>query len=152
MSDEVHRLALSQTGRSPRASVSIPGVAPRDRCPSARSACAPCSPRRPGYRLLWSARTVSECQDMFATVALALLVFDLTGSALGVGAVVLKPDPAGPAVRTAGRTLVDRLPRVQLMIAADVWRALLGGSLTVLGDHVVVVYVIAFRLGRGQSC
>ncbi len=43
---------------------------------------------QPGYRRLWSARTVSQWGDVFAIVALVLLVFDLTGSALGVSAVV----------------------------------------------------------------
>lgn len=38
----------------------------------------------PGYRRLWSARTVSQAGDVFATVALSLLVLDLTGSPLGV--------------------------------------------------------------------
>ncbi|NIB31643.1 hypothetical protein HBB16_07695 [Pseudonocardia sp. MCCB 268] len=101
----------------------------------------------------WSARTVSQCGDVFATrVALALLVFDLTGSALGV---VRWCSPRScRSCCFAPRQNPGRLtPRVRLMIAADVWRALLGGSLTVLGDHVVVVYVITFRAPRpGQSC
>lgn len=44
---------------------------------------------RPGFGRLWIVRTASQCGDVFATVALALVVFDLTGSARGVGAVVL---------------------------------------------------------------
>ena len=44
--------------------------------------------RPAGYRRLWSARTASQWGDVFATVALSLLVLDLTGSALGVVAVV----------------------------------------------------------------
>jgi hypothetical protein len=31
---------------------------------------------QPGYRRLWSARTTSQAGDVFATVALALLMFD----------------------------------------------------------------------------
>jgi hypothetical protein len=35
------------------------------------------------------ARTASQCGDIFATGALSLLVFDLTGSATGVSAVIV---------------------------------------------------------------
>ncbi len=40
--------------------------------------------RQPSYRRLWTARTVSQWGDAFNTVALALLVYSLTGSGLGV--------------------------------------------------------------------
>ncbi len=45
--------------------------------------------RQPVYRRLWIARTVSQWGDAFNTVALALLVYSLTGSGLGVSGVVL---------------------------------------------------------------
>ncbi|MDQ3153278.1 MAG: hypothetical protein M3R63_16715 [Actinomycetota bacterium] len=45
--------------------------------------------RQPPYRRLWMARTVSQWGDAFNTVALALLVYSLTGSGLGVSAVVV---------------------------------------------------------------
>ena len=48
---------------------------------------------QPGYRRLWSVRTVSQWGDVIAMVALALLVFDLTRSALGVSAVVVEGRP-----------------------------------------------------------
>ncbi len=44
---------------------------------------------RPGYRRLWTARTASQWGDVFNTVALALLIYRLTGSGFGVAAVVL---------------------------------------------------------------
>jgi hypothetical protein len=46
-------------------------------------------------------------------------------------------------------TLVDRLPHVRVMVAADLWRAALATSLIVLGDNVAVVYVLAFGLSVG---
>src|SRR5215213_7756359 len=59
---------------------------------------------QPGYRRLWAARTASQCGDVFATVALSLLVLDLAGSALGVcqrrGR---RRDPAGTTVRAVRR-------------------------------------------------
>ena len=45
--------------------------------------------RRPSYRQLWTARTVSQWGDAFNTVALVLLVYSLTGSGLGVSGVVI---------------------------------------------------------------
>lgn len=103
----------------------------------------------PGYRRLWSARTVSQAGDVFATVALTLLVFDLTGSALGVSAVVFAEIIPVLALAPFAGTLVDRLPRVAVMVAADLWRAVLAASLIFLGDNVVAVYVIAFGLSVG---
>ncbi len=73
---------------------------------------------QPGYRRLWSARTVSQAGDVFATVALTLLVFDLTGSALGVSAVVFAEIVPVLALAPFAGTLVDRLPRVAVMVAA----------------------------------
>ena len=43
---------------------------------------------RPGYRRLWAARIVSQWGDTLNVIALARLVYDLTGSALGVSGVV----------------------------------------------------------------
>lgn len=45
--------------------------------------------RQPAYRQLWVARTVSQWGDAFNTVALALLVYSLAGSGLGVSGVVI---------------------------------------------------------------
>lgn len=45
--------------------------------------------RHKPYRRLWLARTVSQWGDAFNTVALALLVYSLTGTGLGVSAVVV---------------------------------------------------------------
>lgn len=39
---------------------------------------------QPEYRRLWAARTISACGDTFNFVALALLIYGLTGSGLGV--------------------------------------------------------------------
>jgi len=43
---------------------------------------------RPAYRRLWGARTVSQAGDVAQFTTLALLVFHLTGSGLGVSGVV----------------------------------------------------------------
>ena len=66
---------------------------------------------RPGYRRLWSARTASQWGDVFATVALSLVVFDLTGPALGVSVVVAVEIIPVPLFAPFAGTMVDRLPR-----------------------------------------
>lgn len=106
---------------------------------------------QPGYRRLWSARTASQAGDVFATVALVLSVFDLTGSALGVSAVVFAEIAPVLLLAPLAGTLVDRLPRVLVMVAADLWRGLLAAALIVVGDNVVAVYVIAFGLSVGAG-
>jgi hypothetical protein len=79
--------------------------------------------REPSYRRLWVARTVSQRGDAFNTVALALLVYSLTGSGLGVsGVVIAEIVPVLALVPVAG-AVVDRLPLVYVMIGADVVRA-----------------------------
>lgn len=102
-----------------------------------------------GYRRLWLARTVSQWGDVFATVALALLVFDLTGSPLGVSAVVFAEIVPVLLLAPFAGALVDRLPRVTVMIGADLWRAALATALVLVGDQVVAIYAIAFGLSLG---
>lgn len=101
------------------------------------------------YRRLWAARTASQWGDVFATVALALLVFELTGSPLGVSTVVLVEIIPVLALAPFAGTLVDRLPRVRVMVLADLWRAALAGLLVLFADNVVAVYLIAFGLAFG---
>nr|WP_308282914.1 hypothetical protein [Pseudonocardia nigra] len=76
-------------------------------------------------------------------------MFDLTGSALGVSAVVFAEIVPVLLLAPFAGTLVDRLPRVMVMVGADVWRAALATALIVVGDNVAVVYVIAFGLSVG---
>ena len=104
---------------------------------------------QPAYRRLWTARTASQWGDVFATVALSLLVFDLTGSALGVSAVVaVEIIPVLLLAPFAG-TLVDRLPRVRVLVGSDLLRAALATSLIFVHDNVAAVYAVAFGLSVG---
>jgi MFS family permease len=102
--------------------------------------------RRPGYRRLWLARTLSQWGDVVQVVALGLLVFELTGTGLGVsGLVIAEIAPVLLLAPLAG-TLVDRLPRVRVMVAADLTRLVLAALLVVAQHNVVAVYAIAFGL------
>jgi MFS family permease len=104
---------------------------------------------KPGYRRLWAARTASQWGDVFATVALSLLVLDLTGSALGVSAVVVVEIVPVLLFAPFAGTLVDRLPRVGVMVAADLFRAVLALALIIAAGNVFAVYAIAFCLSVG---
>ena len=48
-------------------------------------------------------------------------------------------------------SLIDRLPRVHVMIAADLWRMALAAALPLVDQHVVGVYIIAFGLARNSQ-
>ena len=90
----------------------------------------------PAYRRLWTARTVSQWGDAFNTVALALLVYALTGSGLGVtGVVIAEIVPVLTLAPLAG-SLIDRLPGVRVMIGADLGRAVLAFVLPFIEVHV----------------
>lgn len=103
----------------------------------------------PGYRRLWAARTVSQWGDIAQFTALALLVFHLTRSGLGVsGVVVAEIVPVLLLAPVAG-PLVDRLPRVTVMVGADLARVMLAGLLAAWHGDVAVAYAIAFGLSAG---
>jgi len=103
----------------------------------------------PGYRRLWTARTASQAGDVFNTIALSLLVLQLTGSGLGVSAVVVAEILPVLALAPLAGTLADRFPRVRLMIVADLLRAGLAGALPFVAGNAVAVYAVAFGMSVG---
>lgn len=104
---------------------------------------------QPRYRRLWSARTISQWGDTFNFVALALLVYDLTGSGVGVsGVVVAEILPVLLLAPVAG-ALVDRWPRVRVMIGSDLFRLVLAVVLAVRHETPVAVYAVAFAMSVG---
>ncbi len=105
---------------------------------------------RPAYRRLWLARTVSQVGDVAQFTTLALLLVAVTGSGLGVSGAVLAEIVPVLALAPLAGSLVDRLPRVQVMVAADLVRVLLAGTLAVWHDSAPVAYAVAFGLSCGQ--
>ncbi|MBA2640815.1 MAG: MFS transporter [Nocardioidaceae bacterium] len=103
----------------------------------------------PGYRRLWGARTVSQWGDTVNFVALALLIYELTGSGLGVSAVVAAEIAAVLLLAPVAGPLVDRWPWVRVMVCADLFRGVLAGLLVVWHDSAAVVYVVAFAMSVG---
>ncbi|MGI8701166.1 MAG: MFS transporter [Nocardioidaceae bacterium] len=105
--------------------------------------------RQPGYRRLWVARTVSAWGDAFNTVALALLVYALTGSGLGVAWVVVAEILPVLVLAPVAGAVVDRLLRVRVMVVADLVRAALAFTLPFVDGQVGAVYAVAVGLSAG---
>ena len=101
------------------------------------------------FRRLFLAHSVSRAGDAFNTVALVILVFDLTGSGVGVaGAVMFEVLPVlllGPVAGLAA----DRLPRRRLMVGADLFRVAVALALVAMADSVGIAYAVAFGLSAG---
>lgn len=101
------------------------------------------------FRRLFLAHSVSRAGDAFNTVALVVLVFELTGSGLGVaGAVMFEVLPVlllGPVAGLAA----DRLPRRTLMVIAALFQAAVALVLVVEADSVPVAYAVSFGLSVG---
>lgn len=105
---------------------------------------------RPAYRRLWLARTISQVGDVAQFTTLALMVVALTGSGLGVAAVVLAEVVPVLLLAPLAGSLVDRLPRVRVMVVADAVRVALAGVLAVWHDSAPLAYAVAFGLSAGQ--
>jgi MFS family permease len=103
----------------------------------------------PQYRRLWAARTVSQWGDVVQTVTLALLVYELTGSGLGVAAVVAAEILPVLLLAPVAGALIDRLPRVRVMVVADLARAALVALLALTQESLWLVFVVAFGTSIG---
>ena len=103
----------------------------------------------PEFRRLFTAHSVSRAGDAFNTVALVVLVFNLTGSGVGVaGAVMFEVLPVLLLAPVAGLA-ADRFPRRSVMIRADVFRAAVAMVLVFAAGSVGVAYAVAFGLSVG---
>jgi len=105
--------------------------------------------RHPEFRRLFLAHSVSRAGDAFNTVALVVLVFELTDSGIGVaGAVAFEVLPVllfGPVAGLAA----DRLSRRKLMVGADLGRAILATVLVMSNGSVGIAFAVAFGLSAG---
>lgn len=92
---------------------------------------------------------MSQWGDSVNIVALALLVYDLTGSGLGVSAVVAAEILPVLLIAPLAGALIDRLRRVRVMIAADLGRAAGVAVLALAYDNLAVVFAVAFATSVG---
>ena len=98
------------------------------------------------YRALWSSTLISSIGDQLARVALALLVFDRSGSpfltSLTYALTMLPAILGGPLLGG----LADRYARRDLIIACNVLRALLGVAMALPMMPLAVLCVLVFAL------
>ncbi|HEY0499585.1 MAG TPA: MFS transporter, partial [Kutzneria sp.] len=95
------------------------------------------------FRALWLAELVSTAGDQVARVALSLLVFDRTRSAALAAltfALTMLPALFGPLL--AG--LADRYPRRNVMVTADLIRAVLMGIMAIPGVSLPPLFLLLF--------
>jgi len=98
---------------------------------------------------LWIGQGFSFVGDFVSTVALVLLVVDVSGSASAVGGVLvarLLPTLASPLVGV----LADRLDRRAVLVAADLVRAVLVVGLIFARD-LPVIYALVFLMGAART-
>lgn len=98
------------------------------------------------YRALWLSGLVSRVGDQLARVAVAVLAFDLTGSAAVTAftyALTFIPSFFGGIFLGS---LADRFPRRSLMIVCDVARAVLVGVMVIPGMPFWVLCALLFAV------
>jgi len=98
------------------------------------------------FRALWLAQLLSVLGDQLARVAVTLLVYDRTHSALLAAvtfAASVVPTFVG-GVFLSG--LADRLPRRQVMITCDLARAVLVAAMTLPGAPLALLVILLFAV------
>lgn len=95
------------------------------------------------FRLLWTAQVLSELGDWAARVALAVLVYDRTGSRATTAAVTAVGMLPWLGLGQALATLSDRYPRRAVLVATDLIRAAIFSSM-ILIDSAWGLLVLAF--------
>jgi MFS family permease len=106
--------------------------------------------RRPDFRALWLAGLISDAGDWMLLVALPIVVYRLTGSALGTAVAFIAELAPGVVLGPLAGRLADRVDRRRLMIVVSLVQALaLLPLLTVhgAGDLTVVYAVILVQAG-----
>jgi MFS family permease len=101
------------------------------------------------FLLLWTGQGISFVGDFVSTVALVILVVDLSGSASAVGGVLvarLLPTLASPLVGV----LADRLDRRAVLVICDLARAALVLGVIFARD-LLVIYALVFLMGAART-
>jgi MFS family permease len=95
------------------------------------------------FRLLSLATVGSAFGTWLAFVALTIDVYDRTGSAVWVSALLIADFLPAIVIGLAAGTLVDRLPRRRLMIASDLVRVAIFAALPFANDAGAIVVLAA---------
>ena len=103
------------------------------------------------FRLLWAGESISLLGDQFHFVALATLVFALTGSGLALGTVLIAAAVPRAGFMLLGGALTDRLSPRALMIGSNLARGATVGvvAVLVLADSVELWHLVALGIVFG---
>lgn len=101
--------------------------------------------RRRNFALLWFAGLVSLTGDWMLVVALPVTVYQLTGSALATGGVLVANRISGLLLGSVAGVFVDRWDRKRTMVIANLVRAPILLALLAVdsADRVWIVYAVA---------
>ncbi len=105
--------------------------------------------RNASFVKLWVGQGISFVGDFVSTVALVVLVVDLSGNASAVGGLLvarLIPTLASPL---AG-VLADRLDRRVVLVTSDIVRAILITGV-IFAQNLAVLYVLVFLMGLART-
>lgn len=80
--------------------------------------------RRRDFRLLWVAGLISSLGDLVLFIALPFVVYDMTGSTLATGAIMIVETIPMVFLGSLAGVFVDRWDRRRTMVAADLLRAI----------------------------
>lgn len=105
----------------------------------------------PGYRALWTARTVSLLGDAMSLVALMLHVASGTGQAVAVAVLLLVGDLAPALLAPLTGVLADRIDLRRLLVGCDIAQAAVTVVLAALLPPLpVLLGLVAVRAVLGQ--
>ena len=104
------------------------------------------------FALVWGGQTLSLLGDRIYQVALAWWVLEKTGSAVAMGTVFIFSTIPMLVFLLIGGVLVDRFPRLWLMLISDLARGLVICSVAVLAytDRLAIWHVYLFSLAFGS--
>jgi MFS family permease len=107
------------------------------------------------FRLLWAGQAISTLGTQIQTVALAWLVYELTGSAAQLGGVGLARAIPTMVLSLFGGTLADRRDRRQLLIISEtilaVFSALLAIAVSAGVDSILLIDAFAALTAAASS-
>lgn len=104
--------------------------------------------RQRSFALLWAGQTLSRVGDFVYEIALAWWVLEETGSAVTMSLVLIFAITPSVLFSLLGGLVVDRLPRLNLMLGSDAVRALVAFTIAALAfaDRLEVWHVFVASL------
>lgn len=108
----------------------------------------------PRFRRLWTASAVSNLGDGLRVTALPLLAASLTRDPSAIAAVTAVVWLPWLVFGIVGGTIVDRMPRISLIVGVQLGRMLVIAALGALvwldQASMLVIYAVAFAIGIGE--